>query len=234
MTILYVGDIHGEVDAVAKIDRLAVDMGVDTVVQVGDFGIWWPKSGTPLAKYFNKRARQERTGPTWYTCGGNHENYDKWLELQSGQKASAALIELAPGVHWVRRGRMITLEGQSHLFMGGAESVDKHHRTEGASWWAYESPTYEEFSTFFSALEDEKPEVVVTHDAPTFVDCVGGGHASGRDSQTTPRNLQNIWNVSTHRPAQWYFGHHHVLEKWESEGTTFKCCGLGGQYWAGE
>lgn len=236
MTILYVGDIHGVVDDVAKIDRLAVDMGVDTVVQVGDFGIWWPKTNNPLVKYFKKRARQNRPGPVWYTCGGNHENYDKWLELRDEQGDPATLVDLAPGVHWVVRGRMITLEGQSHLFLGGAESIDKHHRAEGTTWWAYESPTYEEFSTFFNALEDQKPEVVVTHDAPTFIDCYGDGHANmniDRGSQPTPRNFQNIWKISTHRPAQWYFGHHHVLGEWESEGTTFRCCGLGGQYWAG-
>jgi 5-methylcytosine-specific restriction endonuclease McrA len=131
---------------------------------------------------------------------------------------------------------MITLEGERHLFLGGAESVDKVHRVEGATWWAYESPTYEEFSTFFNAFEDKKPDVVVTHEAPLCVDCCGSGHTSmsvKREDQPTARNLQNIWKISTHRPARWYFGHHHVFEEWEVEGTTFRCCGLGGQYWAG-
>ena len=236
MTILYVGDIHGIVDDVAKIDQLAVELGIDTVVQVGDFGMWWPKSGYPLVKYFKKRARQNRPGPTWYTCGGNHDSYDKFLELQENQ-GGARKVELAPGVYWIARGHTLTLEGKKHLFFGGAESIDRHNRIEGETWWRYETPTYEEFSNFFMKLEDGQPDVVVTHDAPLCIDCMGDGHAHlklGRESQPTPRNFENVWTLTSYRPPEWYFGHHHVYEEWEVEGTTFRCCGLGGQYWKAE
>ena len=91
--ILYVGDIHGSVDAVAAVDEAAVKAGADWVIQVGDFGIFWPGRDCPVAKYFRKRARQGRDGPTWLTCAGNHDNWPKLFEL-AAEQGEPDLVEL--------------------------------------------------------------------------------------------------------------------------------------------
>jgi len=227
--IFYVGDIHGRVDDVMVIDRAAVEAGVEIVVQVGDFGIRWKGlEGCPITKYFTDR----EGGPVWYTCGGNHDNWDEWGSLQAKQAGpgcaidASKTVELAPGCFYVTRGTVLDLDGKSHIFFGGAESTDKLHRVEGISWWAAETPNREEFETFFESMETERPEVVITHDAPLCVEI----DRINRDTNPTPRNLQNVLDYCDHTPVAWYFGHHHILQTWEVNGIKFQCCGFHGEY----
>ena len=221
--IMYVGDLHGDVDAYAAMDREAIKNNISIIVQVGDSGVLWD-GGCPVEKYFKKRDRQGRKGPDWYTCGGNHENWDVWQKLENEQ--THKVVEIAPGFHWVTRAHTIELDGKSHLFFGGAESTDKHLRIEGVSWWKYETPTAGEFSDFFDAFDSGRPDVVVAHEAPLCVDL----NRVGRDSQVTPRNLQNVITLSDHRPSFYFFGHHHILKEWKIDGVSFWCCGIGGEY----
>jgi len=225
--IFYVGDIHGSVDDVAAIDRAANEAGVDIVVQVGDFGIHWTKD-CAILKYFKKRERQGRPGPKWYTCGGNHDNWDVWQGLQESQ--GSKIVELGPGCFYVVRGAVADLDGKTHIFFGGAESTDKHMRREGVTWWATESPNREEFDTFFENMETLKPEIVVTHDAPLSVEIA----RLNRDFNSTPKNLQNVLDYCGYTPVRWYFGHHHVMQNWKVDGVEFCCCGLHGQYVSSE
>jgi hypothetical protein len=222
--IYYAGDIHGVAAYVAEIDRKAVKHGIEVVVQVGDFGCRFVE-GCPIVKYFEKRARQGRSGPTWYTCGGNHDNWPKWTSMAEAQD-NPKIVELAPGCHFVPRGTSIELDGVKHLFFGGAESTDRPYRVEGEDWWPEESPSAEEFNKFFERMEADQPEVIVTHEAPLCVRL----DRPGRDSQPTPRNLQNVLKYNEHTPAYWYYGHHHCLSHNTIEGTTFACCGLHGQF----
>jgi hypothetical protein len=230
--IFYVGDIHGRVDDVAAIDRAAIKAGVEIVVQVGDFGIHWPGGQCPVNKYFKKRKCQGRPGPVWYTCGGNHDNWYEWGRLQAKQAGpgcaidASKTVELAPGCFYVVRGTVLDLGGKSHIFFGGAESTDKLHRVEGVSWWPEETPSAGEFNTFFDSMVSERPEVVITHDAPLCVEI----DRINRDTNPTPRNLQNALDHCDHAPVSWYFGHHHVLQTWEANGIKFQCCGLHGEY----
>lgn len=225
--IYYAGDIHGVAAYVAEIDRKAVENNIEIVVQVGDFGGHFA-GGCPIVKYFEKRVRQGRPGPTWYTCGGNHDNWPKWSGLAEAQ-GNPKIVELAPGCFFVPRGTSIELDGVKHLFFGGAESIDIARRVEGIDWWPEESPSSAEFDKFFEKMEADKPEVVVTHEAPLCVDL----NRPGRDSQPTPRNLQNVLRHNDHTPARWYYGHHHCLDYNTIEGTTFACCGLHGQFCLG-
>ena len=225
MTIFYAGDTHGYINHIADIDRLASEAGAAYVVQVGDFGIRWPGGDCPVFKYFEKRARKNRPGPTWITCGGNHDNWDKWNEL-SAEQGHPDLVELSPGCFFAQRGSVHVLDGAKHIFCGGAESTDRHMRTVGVDWWAAETPTYAEFTLFMDRLESEKPDVVVTHDAPVRVPI----KRTQRHTSPTPTNLENIIKLSEHKPKVWYYGHHHTMDEIEAEGTLYSCCGLHGQY----
>ena len=226
--IFYVGDLHGVITDFASIDHAAQRAGAKHIVQVGDLGLGFAGDNCRITKYFQKRSRQGKLTIPWITCGGNHDNYNLW-NAKAEKQGNADLIELAPGIHWAARGALIDLDGISHLFCGGAESTDKHNRTDGKNWWKEETPNYAEFSMFAQAMEEGKPQVVVTHDVPLRVNVF----RVGRESQPTPRNLESAMKLSGHTPAKWFYGHHHITDIHEIEGTTFACCGLGGEYQRG-
>ena len=219
--IIYAGDTHGRLSAFQSIDADARDRGVKVVVQVGDFGVLF-SNNCPVAQWFRNR----QGGPIWITCGGNHDNWPIWRTKPEVQLFDGTVRELAPGCFFADRGTVLNLGGEKHLFFGGAESIDKHHRVEGRDWWPEESPDYSEFSNFMDVIESEKPSVIITHDAPSSIPI----WKVDRDNNPTPRNLENIFRHSEHNPARWYFGHHHINDSWEIEGTRFVCCGIEGHW----
>lgn len=225
--IYYVGDLHGRVEDMMAIDRQAINNGVTCIVQVGDFGIRWPGRTCSMWKYFEKRSRKlhAHRAPIWITCGGNHDNWDKWDYL-SAKQGDPKLVELAPGCYYAPRGTIQNIAGIKHLFLGGAESIDKHHRIEGKDWWARESPTSYELNLAFKNIEESKPEVVVTHDCPIDIPVFD----FDRKRRSTPVGLQNIFDHASHKPSRWYFGHHHSLNSWRMGQTEFYCCGYHGEY----
>jgi hypothetical protein len=219
--IFYVGDTHGRLDDVKEIEAQAVKAGAKMIIQVGDFGVHFGKD-CELSRWFNTRA----SGLPWLTCGGNHDNWPMWRELPEVNMFGGSVIELAPECYFAERGTTLTLEGEKHLFFGGAESIDKVYRTEGADWWEDETPNIKEVNNFFDTMEDFKPDVVVTHDAPLRVVI----KKYNREENATPRNLENVLKHGDHTPKKWYFGHHHVVGEWDLEGTKFYCCGFHGEY----
>ena len=220
--IYYVGDTHGRVDAVKKVDAAAIANGVNTVVQVGDFGCHFsPGLRCNVDEYFQGR----ESGPVWYTCGGNHDNWATWNDMAKEQ-GNPDLIRLTKDCFFVRQGATVLLEGKSHLFFGGAESTDKHMRWEGHDWWPEETPSRDEFYTFFDALNERRPDVVVTHDAPIRVVI----KRLLRNENATPNGLENALKHSDYQPPVWVFGHHHRVEDWTVGETRFYCCGVHGQF----
>lgn len=232
MSIIYVGDIHGKIEPLSRIDNWAYQNGIETVVQVGDFGAFWPGEGCPIRHYFWKRNEKKRPGPRWIVSPGNHDNWDLFdrLRNQAGLLNGgvlADLTEMAPDVFYAARGSQLVIDGKRHLMFGGATSTDRHLRLEGRDWWAREQPSTAEFDRFFDGLESGKPDVVVTHDSPTRVNM----YRDSRDTDPVVRGLESALALSEHKPGHWFFGHHHRLERWDVDETTFGCCGLHGEFW---
>ncbi len=229
MATLYVGDLHGRVNDLSNLLQHAEAKGAAAIVQVGDFGLGFPDRCWD--EFFQKRARQGKWTVPVYTCAGNHDNWD-WLDQLTAEQGNPNQVEIYPGggLYFIPRGNMVEIDGISHLFLGGAESTDRHHRVEGVSWWAREEPNHQEFEKFFDALENQKPDTIVAHEAPLRVKL----DRARRNQSYTPRMLENALKLSNHQPKRWYFGHHHLLEKWKVEKTKFYCSGLHGQYWSRE
>ena len=231
--ILYVGDLHGNVDATAKLDALALERGVTAVVQVGDFGLRWRPDA--LGRFFDKRGRQARKPNArrkmvrWYTAGGNHEDWSRWKAAEA--KTDGPLVELAPEVFYVKRGASVVIDGLRHAFCGGAESSDKHTRKPGKTWWPEETPSREEIERFFDSV-DAGVDVVVTHDAPKET---GTFRHDDRESMPTCQALSRVAELTSKRPRVWLFGHHHnhgLVDRYDGRGTTtYFGCGLEGQGW---
>lgn len=228
--ILYVGDIHGRLSDLGSItmscDDKYANKGIESViVQAGDFGFGFPDGS--MIKWLEKRAKRSYKTPI-FTCMGNHDNWDLLYEMWEEQ-GRPDLVELVPGSNcfYVHRGAMINIFGVKHLFFGGAESTDKHIRIEGRDWWAGEQGSKDEFDRFFEVFENEKPDTIVTHDAPLRVQL----YRTRRNQSITPSSLEAVYRMSSHKPRRHYFGHHHKFDKWKVQGTKFYCCGLHGQYY---
>lgn len=229
MSTLYSGDLHGRIDDLGSILQFAEAHKISAVIQVGDFGLGFPdKCWNP---FFEKRARQQKWTVPIYTCAGNHDNHD-WLDQLVVEQGYPDKVEIYPGggLYFVPRGQVLEIDGVSHLFLGGAESTDRHVRVEGVSWWAREEPNAQEFDKFFEALENQKPNTVITHEAPLRIKI----DRVRRNQSYTPNMLEKALKLSEHQPSNWLFGHHHILDRWKIEKTKFFGCGLHGQFWLRE
>lgn len=224
-TIIYAGDLHGRLDDIGKIIQSAEDRSVDAVVQVGDLGFGFPDKTT--RKFMEKRARQAKWSVPFFTCLGNHDNWDLIYEMMGDEYPD--VIELVPGsgFFYVTRGTTIDIAGSKHLFFGGATSTDAHLRKPGYDWWAGEEPTRLEFERFFDALNNDKPDTVVTHEAPIRVKL----KRKFRNGNYVANGLENVIKLTDHMPKNWMFGHHHLLQRWKIDGVKYFCCGLHSQYW---
>jgi predicted phosphodiesterase len=245
MTILYLGDCHGIANSISHLDQKANARGINYIIQVGDFGTFFPSRNQRkkfahdgvirqwrsdgLDFWIEKRAKRGKWHTKILTCGGNHDNWTVFDRLEEEQ-GYPDMVELYPGsgVYYIPRNTIINLDGITHLFLGGALSIDKYRRTEGLDLWEYrEEPNREEFELFFRRLESYKPDTIVTHEAPLRVPV----EKRYRKASTSPRMFEHAIKMSKYKPKRWYFGHHHVLDKWKIKGTKFYCCGLHGQCW---
>lgn len=249
MRFLVVGDLHGRIKDLARIDQWCVRNNILWVIQVGDFGICWPGEDCRITRYFEKRNRQGRAGPFWISILGNHDNYnrrDKLIEVQG-----PGLIQYVPGVVATPRPHFEDIFG-GMLFFGGAVSSDagpgirngfngiEHTsgRVPNKDWWAGEAPSREEFQAFCDVLNEKKPKYVFTHDGPSFCNPMYIGNdinpLSGLPVSYVSQNLGSVCRATDYLPPYWFYGHYHnqkVTKSTDYPGTVFRCSGFHGEGW---
>jgi predicted phosphodiesterase len=114
------------------------------------------------------------------------------------------------------------------FYLSGAYSEDYLLRIPGVSWWDDEELSSYQLFAAQKMYEREKPEVVVTHEAPASIaqeiynsfPVIGGGSLVYQPSRTA-QALEAL--LSLHTPRLWIFGHHHVPRHIKKNGTTFIC-----------
>lgn len=162
--IAIAGDWHGDFPYARKSLKKLHDKGVDTVLQLGDFGIWPnPKDGH--VSMLSLQEELDRLDMHLLFIGGNHENWD-WLDAQpvatdGTRKLAPRLWHLPNGLGWAWN-----LFGQDVKFvaLGGAFSTDRKYRKIGWDLFLQETISDEELS---AAVGHEKADVLLTHDAPS-------------------------------------------------------------------
>lgn len=248
---LVIGDLHGRVKELARIDEYCVNHDINWVIQVGDLGVCWPGEDCPIIRYFNKRARQERPGPLWITTLGNHDNWNRFYanlfkeaNEQERVYTDVALVPYAPGLCASNRPAYLDIFG-GMAFCGGAVSTDADYmpasgwsnsshpgREENKDWWKAEAPTQEQLQTFLDMIEARKPKYIFTHDGPEFAHHSRGSGLCFKSNlryDYCSRAYENFTKIAEHHPARWFFGHHHKLVSTERDNTTYHCCGLHGE-----
>lgn len=131
--IALLGDIHGDPLALASAAARAGANGASVLVQLGDFGAWpgmlsklvAAAKGSPIPIYF---------------VDGNHEYFpllQEWWGQMANDGASVYHV-LRDKLHYVRRGSVLTLDGRTIAFLGGAGSIDYRLRRPGVDWFPEE------------------------------------------------------------------------------------------------
>lgn len=195
--ILFVGDVHGAWGNLQ--DAINAHPEVDAVVQVGDFGVF-PNIGIQPPAVFNK--------PVFF-IDGNHENHEYLSALTDN--------EIAKGVTYLPRATQHIIDGRTINVMGGAQSIDQHHRIEGRDWFRGEIPSFEQMSQF---LELPAADIIVTHTAPLavvramgYIDC----------NDPVSRDLEFVRTHIEYTPKVWFFGHWHRPFDKVIDGVRFVC-----------
>lgn len=202
MKYLYLGDTHSDRDAAARAIDYAARNGADTVVQVGDWGFLWPRASS--VAWLDQTLVD--AGVKMMFCDGNHDWHPR---LRPDPSAPRIPYALTPNIRYMPRGSsLVDADGTRFLFLGGAPSIDREHRTPGKSWWPEEEITDEDVA---AALAVEGPvHVMVTHDSPIippgFSEDVGSEwfRAAGPASR---RRLLTV--MEHHQPPLLVHGHFH-------------------------
>lgn len=204
MTTL-IGDIHGDIPTLLKLVE-----GLDNWIQIGDLGVGM---GHPYAIPDFEHGKFIR---------GNHDD----PELS---KAHPSYL-----------GEYGTTD-EGHFFVSGAQTpgFDIERRQQQAIrhgthpyWWEDEQLSYEDMQAACQAYLDAKPEVMITHDAPSFLTqalieaakVIHPGFGSGHpEPNNTTSAFSHMFLEDAHKPKFWYFGHWHFPFSLYVEGCWFRC-----------
>lgn len=202
MKIIVTGDLHNEFGALnVLINRKRPDL----IICCGDFGYW------PRQKYAKQLSDIKNYNTKILWLDGNHE--DHWAIRDR------TTDELAPGIIYMPRGSTYTLpDGRNILFMGGAESIDKHYRTEGVDWFREEIISESDFRKLPHPFE-KNIDIVMSHTCPLELVPTMRQFYSTKPAEPSNKALSEI--LDKFKPDLWYFGHWHKYLKAKIGDTTF-------------
>lgn len=204
--IAIAGDWHANKRwALAMIEH-AQDSGVDTILQVGDFGFW-----TNNDDYFSElEARLRRHDTVLLWVDGNHEDHARLTSSPPGERYGLRWIR--PHIWHIPRGFRWEWDGITFLGLGGAASVDQHYRTEWVDWWRAELIGT---ADIMRAVDGGPVDVMICHDAPAGAQIPDLTKTADfwpedviRKSEGNRAMLRSV--VDEVRPRVLYHGHYHV------------------------
>lgn len=230
------GDTHGQANTVKrKIDIAKRIGGIERILILGDFGLWWEYAGVSFIDEINEYARANNI--TIFALPGNHENMKWWNAtldtMPTGAKGFAYLrtnVLLAPRTHVFKWG------GRSMAIAGGAVSTDREWRqglergvdirydpprkvTPQKVWSEDEQLTDREVKRLLTEAI-EPVDILFTHD------CSNNTPFRGRfkpdlDSQIHRQRIDEVLKGLT--PRLHFHGHMHTKYEWENR--------VGGDNW---
>lgn len=206
--LMLAGDWHGNLPWAEVAIRHAADNGVDTIVQLGDFGYWVDDPAT--AEYLATVNRELAAADIrLFWIDGNHEDHSRVADWTDTDRF--------PQVRYLPRGFRWQWWGRTWMAVGGAMSVDKQLRIEGESWWPQEELTEADVEY---ASRDGDVDVIVSHDCPRGVDIPGvGPDTKGGARGNWPadilaeaqRHREKLAAICAATAPDWLFhGHYHI------------------------
>ncbi len=160
--VLLLGDTHGSEQWIARAARVADDLGLDGIVQVGDFG-YLPRDGWHQ-RFLDtaERLLADVGTPLWF-LRGNHDDADALERLvRSGHTDEVGALRVSPHIRYLPCGTRWKWGATRLGALGGAFSVNRRELVEGTTWWAGEVIEPAAVTRLGTAPLD----VLVTHEAP--------------------------------------------------------------------
>ena len=205
--IFITGDLHGHVDK-SKLNTQSFPQQKeltkdDFVIIAGDFGGIWDESRSEnwLLRWLEKKSF------TTLFVDGNHENFDLLNQYPVTTWNGGKVHEVRPGILHLMRGQVFQIEGMKFFTFGGADSIDKHYRKEGVSWWPQERPAEEEFDEGMNNLAKHNYSVdyVISHTAPLNI----AEQLTACSTRLDPVTIMLSVFQEKISFKRWYFGHFH-------------------------
>ena len=202
--MILVGDIHGQFDRFRReLKRLKKLYPAETVIQVGDLGVGFPKS------------QSEKLPKQCKFIRGNHDNPE--------------ICRAHP--NYLGDYGVTEIDEHKIFYVSGAWSIDRPLRIDGVSWWPEEELTIAELNSALDLYIETKPDIMITHDGPnqatqwvltTLALKKYGNYTSQPVIPTrTGQALSAMFDM--HQPKLWFFGHWHYSWMKNINGTRFIC-----------
>lgn len=157
MSILLVGDLHGDTNYFEQAYKEAQRQGASAIIQVGDFGLFPENQNS-----FREIARQYDI--PFYFIDGNHDDLDRWSLY-----TSIAPVFRELNLYYVPRGSTLTIDDRSFLCIGGAASIDKEMRLNyGWHWTPKENISDDVVNNIFENLPVDI-EAIISHAPPLSI-----------------------------------------------------------------
>ena len=222
MAVYITGDTHGETGiarlAPANFDATGMTRE-DYVVILGDFG--FPSVAGEGGR--DRRWLDWLNDRPWKTLvvDGNHENFAALAAYPTEDWHGGSVRRLRDNVMHLRRGEVFDIGGHAFFAMGGAHSIDRASRAEGASWWPEEVPEGAERALAEAKVaEVGEVDYVLTHCPPAseLLD-LAVGVGLGADADEYSEWLQEA--VADRLVFKnWFYGHMHVDRWWRRPYTA--------------
>ena len=201
--IYLTGDMHGDMTRFEEKGIKRLRRG-DTLIVCGDFGFIW--DGSPAEQKTLKKLAHKRFQILFVE--GCHDNLDLLSRYPLVDFGGGKAHKIADNIYHLVRGGIFTVEGHKFFAFGGGESVDHDMRELGKTWWEEEMPTPDEMEAGRQnlALQDNRVEFIVSHEAPASV-----GNFIQMDGDTINwlnTYFENLTQTIAYN--RWYFGSYHV------------------------
>lgn len=205
--VLFVGDTHGEIELINKAVVLAQRANCKRIVQVGDFG-YFPNIYPEFIESLNSKI-------PFYFIDGNHDDHSVLPHEAEGIVNLRELEHEVENFYYIPRGLALNWGESNILFMGGANSVDKEHRTLGIDWWDTEEISYGDYQI---ASDNqyiwEKVDIIVSHECPR----TEAIRYKGEGNDYSSRAIGEL--IELFNPWLLIHGHHHRSYILKTEGGT--------------
>lgn len=201
------GDWHGNLGWVRTLSRVlpALAPDVTTILQLGD---WW------MDPDLTDEVFADTNIDRIYVTLGNHEPWNEVTPLLDAHPGSAVRVSK---ITWLLpRPARLAIGGRSVVSLGGAASVDRLWRTEGAGWWPEETISDQSVR---AAIAGGAADLMLTHESParTPVRAVrevlrtnpmGFPDETLAESKESRDRVRRVWDAV--RPELLMHGHMHV------------------------